>query len=211
MIRATTKEQRNNQSRKFVSNSVLPIFIHDSSFEPASTNEIAKPRYLSCLKPYGSAVLREDTFSNPAYSFPTRLAYSLLPAVAVFLQTYPIATGLDPAVTPTPAPDDFRSRSVKKTGWRTAGLYLFCVSGGETCGVWGAACWQLISTYTRTRVAGFVNGGYCNLRVILSDGTAVVRGAFYIVFLIILSWCGVRIRACLVGKGEEGTEGTGTC
>lgn len=63
-----------------MSNSVLPIFIHDSSSEPTPPNEIAKPRYFSCLKPYESAVLREDTFSNPAYSFPTRLVYSLLPA-----------------------------------------------------------------------------------------------------------------------------------
>lgn len=76
----------------------------------------------------------KDIISDPACSFPTRVAYSLLPA-AVSLQTYPIATGLDPAVTPTPAPGDFRSRSVKNTGWSAAELYLFCVSGGETCGV----------------------------------------------------------------------------
>lgn len=79
-----------------------------------------------------NAGLREAIIFDPACSFSV-LAYSLLPAT-VSLQTYPIATGLDPAVTPTPDPGDFRSRSVKNTGWQTAGLYLFCVNGGETWG-----------------------------------------------------------------------------
>lgn len=149
-----------------MSNSVFPIFIHD----PSSEQTPETPLFPS-LTPYGSTVLREGIIPDPTCSFPARLAHSLLPA-AVSLQTYPIATGLDPAVTPTPAPDDFRSRSVKNTGWRTAGLYLFCVRGGETSGVRGAVCWRSVSTCARLR------GSCPNLRVIFSDGMAAVRGAF---------------------------------
>lgn len=133
VIRATTKRQQNNRSRKFVSNSVSPIFIHD----PSSKQTPETPLFPS-LTPYGSIVLREEIIPDPTCSFPACLAHSLLPA-AVSLQTYPIATGLDPAITPIPAPGSFRSRSVKNTGWRTAGLYLFCVRGGETSGALGAA------------------------------------------------------------------------